>query len=131
MGKNPSKELGDADCKNRFRATLLTSWGSPGFRRGRARAPQVISKRQRYYSVPDLTHDVKVSANVVPRRQRSKQDLPGKEQVAKVGPGVPGTSIAIAALVQGPRVVLIARVLDDHPALGGEQAAVAGVARGQ
>jgi len=83
------------------------------------------------YSVSDLAHDVKVPANVVPGRQRRKQDLPRQEQMAQVRSGVSGTSIAIAALVDWPLVILVARVLDDHPALGGEQAAVAGVARGQ
>jgi len=49
-----------------------------------AHTPQVICEMIPNYSVPNLTHDVKVPPDVVTRRQCRVQNLPGLEQVAQV-----------------------------------------------
>src|ERR1041385_866200 len=108
IGRNPIQdEPGDAGvCRNRARNTI----GSVASRRVRLRRAdtlQVFWVRIRYYSVPNLTHDVKIPPDVVPGGQCGVQNLPGLEQMAKVCSGVTCTSITPAVAVQGTVVVPI------------------------
>src|ERR1017187_6451894 len=97
----------------------------------RSRTPQVSWKCTRSYSVPDLTHDVKVPLNVVPRGQYRKQDLASLEEMAKVRPGIRAAGIAGAVGVERAPIVFIPGVLNDDAALRGKQISVARVARRQ
>src|SRR5216683_7544163 len=107
MGRNPRRERGAVDCRNRLNTTLQPSIGSLRLGGGRAGAPQIFWKKIRSNSVPNLTHDVKVPLDIVTSSQYRKQNLPGLEQMTKVCSGVPLASITRTALVEGPLVALV------------------------
>src|SRR5580765_184102 len=117
----------DAWRRKRVRNTFGSTKCSLHRQRGRANTLQVILKLVRNNSVPNLTHDVKVSLQVVSGSEYRIQNLARLEQVPKVCSGVVSTSIALASGVDGLFVVAVTGMLDHHPALTCKKIAIAGI----
>src|SRR5580765_6561001 len=121
----------DAWRRKRVRNTFGSTKCSLHRQRGRANTLQVILKLVRNNSVPNLTHDVKVSLQVVSGSEYRIQNLARLEQVPKVCSGVVSTSIALAPWVDGTLVVAISGVFDHHPPLACEEVPITCISRGQ
>jgi hypothetical protein len=68
------------------------------------------------YSLPHPPHYVKVPLEIMQRGQGGKRHLTCQEQMAKIGPRKAAARVAAAGFVDGFRVVLILRLLDEDPA---------------
>src|ERR1035438_3495307 len=92
---------------------------------------QMRPKCPKQYSVPDLSHPVKVVLQIVQCGEGGKQNLAGLEKVPEIGAGVGSAGVALAVGIHRRGIVAVTRLLDDHPAFGSKQAAIAGIAGGQ
>jgi hypothetical protein len=82
-------------------------------------------------SLSDLPHDVKVKVDIVVGGEDGGGDFPSGEEMPKIGASVAPAHRTRALRINGAAVFDVARVLDEHAALAGVQAGVAGGASGE